>query len=271
MFSPNLRNRNVLLLLAIVALSGFALLVQLIGKRDGSECTIVTSISQPGKNILTGAGQGIRDFFTSIGSFSSIKNENERLKAENQRLSAELEQARSFKDENIELRELLDLKKELNGNGISAEITGRDPTNWFERFEINRGRRKGIAKNMIVTAPLGLVGQITSLSEGTSVIRTIINPRSAIPVYVVEAGSFGILCGDGTPFATIRYIRNIGLLKEGQLVITSGLGDIFPAGIIIGRVTKVQGTVDGLSNFAKVKPYVNFETLREVLVLRGKT
>jgi rod shape-determining protein MreC len=270
MFSPNLRNRNFVLLLAIVIVSFAALLLHLIGRKDDCECSLLTSMSQPGKNLLSGAGEGIKDFFVFLGSSSSMRKENETLKAENQRLSAELEQAKSFKDENLALRDLLELKKMSGGDSIPSEITGRDPTNWFERFELNRGKGNGITKNMIVTAPSGLVGQITSLCDGTSTVRTLINPRSAIPIYVVESGSFGILCGDGTPIATIRYIRNIALLSEGQLVVTSGLGDVFPSGIIVGRVTKVQGTVDGLSNLAKVKPFVNLETLKKVLVMRGK-
>ncbi len=124
---------------------------------------------------------------------------------------------------------------------------------------------------MIVLAPEGLAGQITGVSTSTATVRTILNPRSAVPVYVVESGSYGILCGDGTALCTMKYIRNISSLKEGQLVVTSGLGDIYPPGLIAGKITKVQGSIDSASNFARVKPFVNFENLRYMLIIRGKS
>jgi len=271
-FSSGDRNRNLLVpLIVVVAVAIAVTLLQLcFFHPEGALSQIVSEMTMPGKALFSKAGCGLRDLWDTLGSITTIRKENAALKEKNAALQAEIEQTKVYKDENISLRNILELKKQWPENTIAGEIFGRDPTNWYERFDINKGRNQGVTRKCVVMTPEGLVGQITAVSANTSTIRTIINPRSAIPVYVVESGTYGILYGDGTPMGTMKYIRNIAFLQEGHLVVTSGLGEVFPQGILIGRITKVQGTVDSQSSFAKIKPFVDFDSIRHVLVVKGK-
>jgi len=273
-FTTGARNRNRNLLIPVIIVAAVSLVIALLQiflfSSEGIPAQILSECTMPGKVVFSKAGCSLRDVWDTLGKISTIKKENDALKEKNALLSAEIEQIKVYKDENISLRNILELKKQWSENTIACEIVGRDPINWFERFDINKGRNQGVTGKCVVLTPEGLVGQTTAISANTSIIRTINNPRSAIPVYVVESGTYGILYGDGTPMGTIKYIRNIAFLQEGHLVVTSGLGETFPSGILIGRITKFQGTVDSLSSFAKIKPFVDFERIRHVLVVKGK-
>lgn len=272
MFTTGGRNRNLLITVIIVAALSLVitLLQAFVFSSEGVLVQVLSDCTMPGKVLFSKAGCSLRDFWDTLGRISTIKKENDILKEENTALLAEIEQIKVYKDENISLRNILELKKQWMESAIACEIAGRDSTNWYERFEINKGRNQGVTKKCVVLTPEGLAGQTTVTSANTSIVRTINNPRSAVPVYVVESGTYGILYGDGTSMGTIRYIRNIAFLQEGHLVVTSGLGEIFPSGILIGRITKFQGTVDSLSSYAKIKPFVDFESVRHVLVVKGK-
>ncbi|MDQ7822435.1 MAG: rod shape-determining protein MreC [Candidatus Eremiobacteraeota bacterium] len=268
----NNHSRNIRLLLFAVIFSLVLMALQfIIGGEEAFPRRFAAVVTKPLDGVMNASGSGIHDFFETISHISTLKKENEALKESAIQMKAELEQVKAFREENVELRQLLDLRKEWKDGGIPAEITGRDATNWFDRCEINKGKKDGIAKNMMVIVPEGLAGQVTAVFEGSATIRTILNPRSAVPVYVVESGAFGVLYGDGSEYCTVKYIRNITFTGEGNLVMTSGLGDIYPEGVLVGKTTKVQGSVDGLSNFAKVKPFVNTDSIRQVLVVRGKS
>lgn len=270
MFSKGAKNRWLIIGSVLLMSVGFILFQNYIDLRENFIDNGLAMVFRPFESFLCRSGKGLQDVWRMLCNVSVINKENESLREKNAKLSAELEQIKILRDENVALRRLLDLKIDMKGEGIAAEIIGRDATNWFERFVINEGKSKGISKKMIVQKSEGLVGQITILNNDTATIRTILNPRSAIPVYVVESGTYGVLYGDGSPICTMKFIRNITFLQEGHLVVTSGMGDIFPSGILVGRIINVHGSVDSLSTQAKVKPFVNFENLRYVIVTRGK-
>ncbi len=204
--------------------------------------------------------------FGSVREILGLGEENEKLREENQRLKSELEDLKIYRHENIELRELLEFKNKYSPDGVPAEVIGRDISNWFYRFEINKGSRHGITKNMIVVSPAGLIGQVTAVSDRTSLVRTILNERSMIPVYVVESGAFAMLYGEGGNDASLRYIYNASLLQEGQLVVTSGLGNIFPGGIVIGKTVRSKRNKSDFS----IVPFANIEAVRRVIVFERK-
>jgi len=258
---------NFLVIILLVAAGVFMVSLAVPEKLAG----LLSSSMAPGEFALDVTGKGIGEFWQTITSLSTMKKELEKEKEEKKLLQAQLEEMKIYREENIALRNLLDLRKDQDGEGQAVILIGRDSTNWFDRMIVNGGKARGIHKKMIVLAPGGLAGQITSTSSSTATVRSILNPRSAVPVYVVESGSYGILYGDGTAVCTMKYIRNISFLREGQLVITSGLGDLYPPGLTVGKIIKVQGSVDNASNCARVKPFVNFENLRHMLVVRGKS
>lgn len=271
MHTSNLKYRYMLIFVLILVFSCCILVFQKKAPfKEGGVSEIFSSIFNPAGSLLTWSGKGTNDFLCSFFNSSGLKQENESLILQNQKLMCELQNAKVYKEENITLRQLLDLKREFNGNGIAAEVIFRDPTNWFENFVVNRGTVNGITRKMVVIAPSGVVGRVNTLNSTSTSVCTIINPKSAVPVYIVESGSYGILYGEGSALCTLEFIRNSSFLQEGNLVVTSGIGDIYPPGLIVGKTVNVQRSADGLSYLAKVKPFINFDSLTEVLFLRGK-
>lgn len=248
-------------IIIIALIITFLLLIKLQGIKVFPAAT--SSVSAPFTNFLSSCAYGLKNFFSSVSELINLGKNNEKLRIENEQLKSELEELKIYRHENIELRELLDFKTRYFPKSIPAEIIGRDTSNWFHRFEIDKGKKHGIAKNMIVIAPSGLVGEITAVFEDTSLVRTILNKRSMIPVYAVESGAFAMLYGEKDNRASLRYIYNSSLLSEGQLVVTSGIGDIFPGGLVVGKTVKGK---DSKSDF-DVVPFANIQGLKQVLVL----
>ena len=210
------------------------------------------------------AGENTSNWFKDLLNFRNLSSENKKLKEENAKLKAEIEKIKIYRDENEKLRALLDLTKKINKKNIPAEVCGRDISDWFFRFEINKGSKQGIKKDMIVISDSGLVGQISSVNTNTSIVRTIMDNQSLIPVYIVESGAFAMLDGEGDKSCSLRYIYNSSLLESGQLVVTSGLGKVYPEGLIIGSTLKSKNGEYVVETFSDIK------TLSKVLVVESK-
>lgn len=215
---------------------------------------------------LTRASSRTKSFLVTVREMFSLGSENEKLRSENALLKSEIQELKYYRYENIELKGLLNLKTHTYPDAIAASVTGRDSANWFYRMEVDKGSAEGVKKNMIVMSPEGVVGQITTVYTHTAVVRTILHKRSAVPAYVVEAGAFGILYGEGGEYGFLKYAYNSSLIETGQLVITSGLGDIYPRGLLIGMIE--EG--DKSSETYVMRPFVDMEKIDRVLLMEGK-
>ena len=210
------------------------------------------------------AGKDTSNGFHDLLNFRNLSSENRKLREENAKLKAEVEKSKIYQDDNEKLRSLLDLTKKIKKKSIPAEVCGRDISDWFFRFEINKGSKHGIKKDMIVISDCGLVGQIISVNSNTSNVRTIMHNQSLIPVYIVESGAFALLDGEGDKSCSLRYIYNSSLLESGQLVVTSGLGDVYPEGLVIGSTLKSTNGEYIVETFCDIK------TISKVLVVENK-
>lgn len=199
------------------------------------------------------SGRKITDWMSFLPSLFSVHAENQRLRDENERLRREVSDLRVFRSDNIRLRALLNLKKSSPAKSIAAEVCGRDVESWFSRFEIDKGERDGVKKHMIVMGERGLVGLVTAVYPGTSLVRTLHHKNSMIPVYAVEAGAFAMLSGEGGEKAVLRYIYNSSLIDDGQLIVTSGIGKIYPEGLPIGVTEKNKKGEMEVKTFADIK------------------
>ena len=214
------------------------------------------SIDNAGKN----TSNGIHDLL----NFGNLSSENRKLREENAKLKAEIEKSKIYRDDNEKLRSLMNLTKKVKKKSIPAEVCGRDISDWFFRFEINKGSKQGVKKDMIVISDFGLVGQIVNVNSNTSIVRTIMHNQSLIPVYIVESGAFAMLDGEGDKSCSLRYIYNSSLLESGQLVVTSGLGDVYPEGLVIGTTLKSGNGEYIVETFSDIK------TISKVLVVENK-
>lgn len=201
-----------------------------------------------------------------------VKEENDRLRAENARLAEENRRLSAEALENRRLRSLLQLRERIGGELIGAQVIGRDVSRFFRvtRVRLDRGERDHVRPGMPVITSEGLVGQVRRAWGRYSDVLLTVDRTSAIDVVVQRTGARGMLRGTGEDdryLAHIQYLRREDDIRVGDLVHTSGLGQRFPASILVGRVTRIVRRDFGLYQEAEITPAVNFSSLDEVLVL----
>jgi len=152
---------------------------------------------------------------------------------------------------------------------LVAGVTGRNAGNWFRTLTINRGSRAGVAPNLPVVTPDGLVGRVLDVTPDTAEVLLITDPRSGVGSMIMETRVPGIVAGgsSGTGEISLTNIPIIQDVQPGQTVVTSGTGSYFPQGIPIGVVAKVANEPAGLFKTATLNPFADLNRLEEVIVL----
>ncbi len=195
-----------------------------------------------------------------------VREENLRLHSELQRLQADLVKYREAMANNIRLEKLLNLKKTLAAPFLTAQIVGRDPSQWFNTVIINQGTSDGVQMGMPVVSGEGVVGQVRNASPHYAKILLANDPNSAIDVLLQESRVQGIVKGNGKGF-DLQYVLKNNEVKEGETVLTSGMGGVFPKGLALGTVSKVVRNRRGMFQQIEVAPAVNFEQLEYLVII----
>ncbi|CCQ98441.1 Cell shape-determining protein MreC [[Clostridium] ultunense Esp] len=212
---------------------------------------------------------------TDAGKIFNLYGENKALKgALNQfaQLEAEYE---LLKKENERLRQMLNLPTTLKAYRLAAaEVIARQHDTWYNVLTVNKGEKDGIKPDMAVITPQGLVGMVENVSYFTSNVRLISDIERTRHISVLSVGkseTFGIIESYDAERKEL-IMRKIPLesnLLVGDSIVTSGLGGVFPKGLLIGKVTEILPGEDGLTKMAYVKPAADLYQLDEVfLVMR---
>jgi len=219
--------------------------------------------------------QFVAGFFENVTDLRNTYKENKVLKerlSEYVALEAEVQELRK---ENEELREILDKKESLKDfDPIQATVIGRNPDRWQEIIIINKGEQHGVKKNMAVITPTNaLVGKVQNVSQFTSTVQLLSAPdqRNRISAYIQgETDTFGLIEGydEKRKALLLKDIPFDAKIKEKQKVLTSGLGGVFPKGLVIGEVMEVIPDEYGLTQTAYIKPYANFYDIEHVIVAK---
>ena len=151
-----------------------------------------------------------------------------------------------------------------------AGVIGRDTTDRVKLLIINKGTRHGIEKNMPVITHQGLVGRVARAAALASKVLLITDVRSAIDAVTQETRDGMVVVGTNSPFLDTRYLEAKAEVSDGDRVISSGLGGVFPKGLFIGVLKDVRPTRDGLFLSARVEPAVDLGRLEEVIVIKTR-
>ncbi len=211
----------------------------------------------------------------SIGELKQAKRELEesRLKIlEYERISRDIVKLRQ---ENSELKGLLDFSKELSYRHIPAEVIARQPGNAFAVVTLNKGSRDGVKRYMPVVARtsgyMGLVGKVISVGLGSSMVLPLFNERSFVASRLETSRYDGLVSGrsEDSEYLSMRNVTKIAIrnIAYGDMVVTSGLGQVFPKGIPIGRVRSVRSKAYETSLEVEVEPIIEFSKLEYVIIL----
>ncbi len=163
------------------------------------------------------------------------------LEAQNLRLYNQLAAIGRIAEENQELRALLALKAPASFQKITAEVVLRAPHQWYETLTINKGFEEGLAVNQVALSGKGVVGKVIEVTARTARIQLISHPDSLVSCLTGKNQTPGVLSGRyRSQPAHLRYLQNFAQLHSGDPVVTSGLGGVYPAGLILGKVLTLR-------------------------------
>jgi rod shape-determining protein MreC len=205
----------------------------------------------------------------------SLGRENGRTRALEKRVAAlegEVRRLRAVEAENVRLKALLNYRTAHFKASLAAAVIGRNPDNWFGTVTINCGRAEGVMPGAPVLTPAGLVGRVLAASQHTAEVLLITDPRSAVGAVVYETQTPGIIHGNLSEAGGLkmRYVSKDAPVRRGFLVLTSNLSGVFPPGIPVGTVTRVEEEKSGLFKTLYLHPAADLNRLEEVLVLLKK-
>lgn len=249
------------------------LVLNLPGRATARLKLAIGSLFLPLFGLASGAQQVAGKASDTLLSRSELARQNESLRRENQQLLLQVMQAEEMARENDRLRKLFQWEQQSPWKPRLklAHVILRDPANWWRTLQIDLGSRDGLRTNLTVLTTEGLVGRVHSVSFTRSQVVLVGDPNCKVAALVEnETHDTGVIGNAGpldTSLVELSYLSRNATLKPGQNVVTSGLGEIFPAGIPIGKVVDSRLVEYGLYTEARVKLEVNLGALDNLWVL----
>ena len=235
--------------------------------------SVFNVVMSPLQQFTSYTGDKIKEVTNYFGDVSTLKEENENLKERVEQLEYEVRELEIFREKNEELKDVLNIKDQFEDFGFcGANIIARDMGNWFNIFTINAGIKDGVAESDTVITQNALVGRIMMTDIMSSKVISIIDVDSTVSARVVRTRDLVVVKGDlklkDDGLCRIEYIEPHIDISVGDTIETSGLGGIYPRGIVIGEVKEVRQINNELNRYAIIEPAVDFKRIEEVYVLK---
>ena len=211
----------------------------------------------------------VADFVSNIGSANDLRQQNQKLQDDNQRLSAQVAQLQEQAIQNAQLRDLAGVaQQQPNQRFETVSVVARDASNLHDQVEIDRGTNDGIHAGMVVLGVGGaLVGTVRQTLPDRAWVALITDSGSNVDAVVQESRALALVQGSVDKRLSMQFVGEGVDVKIGDTVLTSDLGGHYPAGLLIGRVSAVQGAPVDLFKTVSVDPAVRLDSLEHVLVL----
>ena len=222
-------------------------------------------------------GSSLEKQITSVRSglqtLEQLETEVSTLRVENRALRATNEALRDVEQEVNRLRHALNYRERADFKLVPAEIITREASTWWRTITINRGTRDGIQGDMPVVTDQGLVGKTTTVSESISIVLLVSDENCRVAASVEGTREQGIVSGERvagalTPMLDLNFLSKQANLQPGMKVFTSGVGGVFPGGLLVGTVASYR--VRELDGQARVTPAVDMAKLQDVFVVIGR-
>lgn len=217
----------------------------------------------------------VAGFFENVNEMKNIYEENQILKSHLDDYAQVAVEVNVLRRQNENLKSALDIKESLyDYNLIPALVINRSPDRWNEFIGVNKGEEHGIETDMAVMTSEGLVGKVKHVSQFTSTIQLLTdrdpNNRISAMVDAEDDEVFGFIEGfdEQTGALMLRKVEAAREIEEGQTVVTSGLGGVFPRGLPVGEVVKVEADEYGLTKNAFINPSASFHNLDYVMIIK---
>lgn len=199
----------------------------------------------------------------------STRQDNLTLLEENRKLLNSIASLRETQHENDRLRKLLQFEEKHHLDTVVARVIAKDVSTEFRAIRINRGESSGVLKDMSVVTNEGVVGRVLRTTATTADVVTILDLLSAVDAIVERSRARGVVEGLTDEVCQLKFVLRTDDIEPGDVLISSGLGGIFPKGVPVGTVSKVSRKPFGISQDVEVRPAVDFSKLEEVMIVKS--
>src|SRR5210317_2524517 len=265
------RQMRFFLLLGFLLTAILFLIISMAGRKEFTTLhKIGLEIIGPVQTVISKASNYAGSIKARYVDLLHVREENEQLRQELLQYKTANIEYREALATNIRLQKLLDLKESLSPPTLTAEIVGKDPSLWFRTFTINRGSSDGVQKGMPVVTIEGVVGQILTSSPNYSKVLLATDPNSAVDVITQKTRVHGIVKGLGRDAFGLNYVLKSAVVEKGDFVLTSGLGGVFPKGLMVGTVSEIAKSRRGMFQKVEIEPAVDFSQLEFLIIIMKK-
>jgi rod shape-determining protein MreC len=226
----------------------------------------VLSLASPFLKSAAWTSQAVMGVFHHYADLRAVELDNRRLRALVGTLTLEAREAEEARQEAARLRELLGVREEAGRPAVAARVIARGASGTARTLLLGSGSRDGVQVNQAVITPRGVVGRVIEAAPGVAKVLSILDPNSGVAALIQRTRVQGVVVGEGEGTCRMEFVSERANVEEGDIVVTSGLDEIYPKGAILGVVSAV-GEAEGLTRYVQIRTEVDFERLEEVLVL----
>ncbi len=227
----------------------------------------VIEITAPFQKLIKQTTKSTEELWLNYFRLVDVHHENTQLKNEIHVLKMANSRYRELLATQERLEDLLQFKQTINRPVLAAQVIGLDPTGWFKSVIIDKGKWAGLRLDMPVVNAFGVVGRVVSVSSNYAKVLLIIDQNSAVDCLVQRSRDRGMLKGLMSEICKLDYVAKSNDITMGDIVVTSGLGGVFPKGLPVGRILDVKEISGELFKDIKIRTAVDFSKLEEVLVI----
>lgn len=231
--------------------------------------SLLLSIFAPVMRPSAAASGFVVNIWDNYLNLIDVRRENLMLREQIKQMNIRIIESQDALLANQRLEKLLEMKKKLKPNSLAVNAIGDDVTPWYHSLVIDRGASSAITEGMAVVAANGVVGQVVKVATNTSRVLLLTDHTSGIAATILRSRARGVVKGKGESGCTLEFASRDDDIKVGDMVVTSGIGGVFPKGIPIGEVTMVKRGEYGVFQTVAIRPSVQMSHIEEMLVLTG--
>ena len=228
---------------------------------------LLVELSVPLQSMVTLPVRELQSFWNDYVWLVRVREENAHLKSELAQVKEENLQYREAIVSSERFQRLARFRERRDVPMVPADVVAQDLSAWFQSIMIDRGSTVGIRPGMPVITDSGVVGLVSGTTPRASKVLLVTDPQSRIDAYVQRSRARGTVRGRGEHRAAFEYVLREADLEVGDVLLTSGLGVVFPKGLVLGRVRELKRQPFGLFQVASIEPAVDFGRLEEVFVI----
>lgn len=268
------RKTVIVALIALLLALVLAILSAVSGGRISPIGSLVNIIVEPAQKLCRNISDYFSDRADRVLRYDEMEKENAKLKEDLATARGEIRARDAMAEENRQLRAALSMK-EKNASYVfeAAEVVAKNADNWTRSFTINKGSSAGIAPDNCVITVDGMVGFVSEVGSTWATVTAITDTTMEASAIASRTRDVASAEGDfelmSSGLFRLSYLPRNTQLLEGDVIETSGVGGLFPKGIVLGSVVEVKNESHGISKYAVIQPAVDLDRVNHVLVIKS--